>query len=65
LKTQRKRRESRAAVAAFLADAFTDPRNPLDSAQANELKAVGFYFPDLSKPITAAAYELIERLISE
>jgi hypothetical protein len=58
---QREGRESRQRVVEFLADAFTDPRNPLDPAQANELKAVGFYFPDLSKPIAAVAERYSDR----
>jgi hypothetical protein len=44
-------RRSRAAVVEFLADAFTDPRNPLTVEQLNEIRTVSFYFPDLSKPI--------------
>ena len=50
-RAQREGRESRAKVAAFLADAMTDPGNPLDVAQLNELRSLQFYFDDLSKPI--------------
>jgi hypothetical protein len=48
-------RESRTRVVAFLADAMTSPENPLDAQQLNELRAVGFYFDDLSEPIATVA----------
>jgi hypothetical protein len=44
-------RKSRAKVVEFLASAITSPDNPLDVSQLNELRAVQFYFNDLSKPI--------------
>jgi hypothetical protein len=50
-KAQREGRESRARVISFLAEALTDPNNPLNVEQLNELRYLQFYFPDLSKPI--------------
>jgi hypothetical protein len=44
-KAQREGRESRAKVVAFLADALTDPANPLTAEQLNELHAVSFISP--------------------
>jgi hypothetical protein len=54
-------RRSRAAVVEFLADVMTQSDNPLTTEQLNELRAVSFYFPDLSKPITAVSERYSDR----
>jgi hypothetical protein len=60
-KSQREGRESRAKVVGFLADAFTNPLNPLNAEQLNELRYLQFYFTDLLKPITDVVRRYADR----
>jgi hypothetical protein len=60
-RARREGRESRADVVAYLADAMTSPDNPITSEQLNELRSVGFYFPDLSEPIAKVAAQYDDR----